>query len=104
MVSRRISFYMDKDLADKAEKILEDESFDLKILCRAIITKTAKEGRSPLRLETLGQPVVPENTRETQPKPEQIQENLQQENEVFEENETKPHVKVQNNPFANLAK
>ncbi len=95
---------MDKDLADKAEKILEDESFDLKILCRAIITKTAKESRSPLRLETLGQPVVPENTRETQTKPEQIQENLQPENEVIEENETKPHVKVQNNPFANLAK
>ena len=106
MVNRRVSFYMDKELADKAEEILKNESFDLKILCRAIITKTAKEGRSPLILNSTGiPPVSTVQTEETKTPGKAIPELKVDEKEDRESlTPSREHVKTQNNPFANLAK
>lgn len=100
---KRIQVQVADDIKERAEAVLEKEGLDISSLLKIVITKTANEQRIPILFNGYGNrnPItVNENKSEIV----EYEEDIVKKEDVIEENETKPHVKVQNNPFANLAK
>jgi addiction module RelB/DinJ family antitoxin len=100
---KRIQVQVTDDIKERAEAVLEKEGLDISSLLKIVITKTANEQRIPILFngyENHNPVIVNENKSEIV----EYEEDIVKKEHVIEENETKPHVKVQNNPFANLAK
>lgn len=100
---KRIQVQVADDIKERAEAVLEKEGLDISSLLKIVITKTANEQRIPILFNGYGNhnPItVNENKSEIV----EYEGDIVKKEDVIEENEIKPHVKVQNNPFANLAK
>lgn len=100
---KRIQVQVTDDIKERAEAVLEKEGLDISSLLKIVITKTANEQRIPILFNGYDNhnPItVNENKSEIV----EYEEDIVKKEDENEENETKPHVKVQNNPFANLAK
>ena len=100
---KRIQVQETDDIKERAEAVLEQEGLDISSLLKIVITKTANEQRIPILFNGYDNhnPItVNENKSEIV----EYEEDIVKKEDENEENETKTHVKVQNNPFANLAK
>ncbi|WP_282799094.1 type II toxin-antitoxin system RelB/DinJ family antitoxin [Lactococcus lactis] len=100
---KRIQVQVTDDIKERAEAVLEKEGLDISSLLKIVITKTANEQRIPIIFNGY-ENTKAMNIKENKSEIVEFEEDTAIKEEEIEEKELKPHVNVQNNPFANLAK